>query len=85
MNLLAAFIFIGTIDSKDDFFATVELTSNPPQEQTSSAILPISAFPCTIEEGDIFYILKPTEGKPSVIVCAQAQPPTPIPSDEEGC
>jgi|TARA_R110001583_G_scaffold96407_8_gene240650 hypothetical protein len=84
MKLLATFLLVGTVDSKDDFFATVELNSNPPQEQAAIAVIPITAFPCKIEEGDTFYILKSTETGPTVIICAPTGLEKPI-SDDEGC
>ncbi len=69
MTLLTTFLLVGTVDSKDDFFATVEVNLNPPLEKASMAIMPISAFPCEIKEGDSFYILKLTKESLPVIIC----------------
>ena len=69
MKTLAAFVLIGTVDSKDDFFATVEITHNPPTEMHGTAVLPLHAFPCSIGEGDTFYILKLTKETDAVILC----------------
>ena len=69
MTLLTTFLLVGTVDSKDEFFATVEVNLNPPLESASMAIMPISAFPCEIKEGDNFYILKLTNESLPVIIC----------------
>ncbi len=69
MTLLTTFLLIGTVDSKDEFFATVEVNLNPPLENASMAIMPLSAFPCEIKEGDNFYILKLTNESLPVIIC----------------
>ena len=69
MKLLTTFVLIGTVDSKDDLFATVEINMNPQTEQVGHAVMPIHAFPCVIDEGDIFYILKLTEETVPVIIC----------------
>ena len=69
MKLLTTFVLIGTVDSKDDFFATVEINMNPRTEKVGHAVMPISAFPCVIKEGDTFYILKLTEETLPVIIC----------------
>ena len=77
MKLLTTFVLVGTIDSKDAFFATVEIDTNPQTMQVGHAVLPIHAFPCTVEEGDKFYILKLTEDSLPVIICENKE------SDEE--
>ena len=69
MKLLTTFVLIGTVDSRDDFFATVEINMNPQTEYVGHAVMPIHAFPCNIKEGDIFYILKLTEETLPVIIC----------------
>jgi len=69
MTLLTTFLLIGTVDSKDEFFATVEVNLYPPLENASMAIMPLSAFPCEIKEGDNFYILKLTNESLPVIIC----------------
>ena len=71
MKLLTTFLLIGTVDSKDDFFATVEINMNPATNQAGHAVMPITAFPCKIKEGDTFYILKLTEDTDPVIICKE--------------
>jgi hypothetical protein len=71
MKILTTFVLIGIVDSKDEFFATVEIQKNPPTEQHGTAVLPLHAFPCDIEEGDTFYILKLTTDSEAVILCKQ--------------
>lgn len=73
MKLLTTFLLIGTVDSKDDFFATVEINMNPATNQAGHAVMPLTAFPCKINEGDIFYILKLTEDAIPVIICKEDQ------------
>ena len=70
---LTTFVLIGTVDSKDDFFATVEINLNPATQMPGHAVLPISAFPCKIKEGDDFYILKLTKDSDSVIICKERE------------
>ena len=67
--LLTTFVLTGTVDSKDDMFATVEINLNPTLANPSTAIVPVSAFPCQIEEGSKFYILKLTVDTEPVIIC----------------
>ena len=69
MKLLTTFVLIGTVDSKDEFFATVEINMNPQTHHVGHAVLPLHAFPCQVGEGDIFYILKLTEESLPVIIC----------------
>jgi hypothetical protein len=69
MKILTTFLLVGTVDSKDDFFATVELNMNPATNQAGQAVMPLTAFPCEIKEGDTFYILKLTEDSIPVIIC----------------
>lgn len=69
MKLLTTFVLVGTIDSVDALFATVEISTNPPQEQMSLSVIPVNTFPCEIKEGDNFYILKLTADADSVIIC----------------
>ena len=71
MKLLTTFVLIGTVDSADDFMATVEINMNPATEQIGHAVMPLTAFPCEIKEGDTFYILKLTEESVPVIICKQ--------------
>lgn len=70
IKALATFVLIGTVDSMDSQFATVEINYNPATLQPAAmAVLPVSAFPCEIEEGDNFYILKTDPNKPATILC----------------
>jgi hypothetical protein len=71
MNLLATFILFGTVDSIDTTLAAVELNATTPVHQTSLTIMPVSAFPCTISEGSIFFVVKLYEDKEAEVVCAK--------------
>ena len=72
--LLSTFVLTGVVDSTDEVFATVEINLNPPIEQASMAIVPVTAFPCEIKEGTKFYILKLTEQDLPVIICGEHKP-----------
>jgi hypothetical protein len=69
MTVLKTFVLVGVVDSTDQFFASVEINTNPPVAEASLAVIPLHAFPCDIKEGDHFYILKLTEDDDSVIIC----------------
>ena len=69
IKMLTTFVLVGTVDSKDDFFATVEINMNPATEEPGHAVMPLTAFPCQIKEGETFYILKLTEESLPVILC----------------
>ena len=69
IKMLTTFVLVGTVDSKDDFFATVEINMNPATEKPGHAVMPLTAFPCQIKEGETFYILKLTEESLPVILC----------------
>ncbi len=71
MKLLTTFVLIGTVDSMDDYFATVEINMNPATQQVGHAVMPLAAFPCKIKEGETFYILKLTEEALPVIMCKE--------------
>ena len=73
MKLLTTFLLVGTVDSRDEFFATVEINMNPATQYAGHAVLPLHAFPCPIKEGDTFYILKLTEEAHPVIICKDLQ------------
>jgi hypothetical protein len=73
MKLLTTFVLVGTIDSMDTTFVTVELNTPAPTEQSSIAILPITAFPCDVLEGDRFFIIKLDESLDAEIICAVNQ------------
>jgi hypothetical protein len=55
----------------DTVFATVELNTPAPIEQSSIAVLPISAFPCDIGEGDRFFIVKLNKDLDAEIICVK--------------
>ena len=69
IKMLTTFVLVGTVDSKDDYFATVEINMNPATEKPGHAVMPLTAFPCQIKEGETFYILKLTEESLPVILC----------------
>jgi len=69
IKMLTTFVLVGTVDSKDAYFATVEISMNPATEKPGHAVMPLTAFPCQIKEGDTFYILKLTEESVPVILC----------------
>ena len=71
--LLTTFVLVGTVDSKDDFLAMVEINTNPATAQPGYAVIPLTAFPCEINEGETFYILRLTEHSESVIICKEDQ------------
>ena len=70
MKLLATFVLVGTVDSMDTTFATVELNTPEQTVQSSTAVLPITAFPCSIDEGDRFFIVKLDKNADAEIICA---------------
>jgi hypothetical protein len=51
-DILALIAMLGVVDSVTSGVAHVEITSA--QEETISAYIPVSLFPCLISEGDIF-------------------------------
>lgn len=68
--ILKTFVLIGVIDSFDEHFATVELNMNPATNGVpAQAVMPVNAFPCEIEEGQIFYVVKISEDSDPVVVC----------------
>ena len=71
MTVLKTFVLVGVVDSADQFFASVEINTNPPVAEASIAVIPLHAFPCDIKEGDRFYILKLTEDENPVIICGE--------------
>jgi len=71
IKALATFVLIGTVDLMDSQFATVEINYNPATtEAAAMAVLPITAFPCEIIEGDTFYIVKLDPKADAIILCA---------------
>ena len=72
MKTLATFILVGTIDSHDSQFATVELNMKPATNAgPAMAVMPVQAFPCKIKEGDTFYIVKLSEEADAFIICKE--------------
>jgi len=70
MQILTTFILVGMIDSFDSYFATVELNTTPASNGGPSvAVMPVSAFPCEIYEGKVFYVVKMHEDQDATIVC----------------
>jgi hypothetical protein len=70
MTALKVFILVGTIDSHDGQFATVELNLNPATNGgPAMAVMPVAAFPCEIAEGDTFYVVKLSSDADTVIIC----------------
>jgi len=76
--LLASFVINGTVDSFDNFFATVELELPNSNTKTSVAVMPISTFPCVIHEGTKFQLIKYSTGDDVIIQCV-------YPDEELGC
>ena len=70
MTMLTTFILVGMVDSYDPYFATVELNTTPASNGGPSiAVMPVSAFPCEIYEGKIFYVVKLHDEQDATIVC----------------
>ena len=72
MNILKTFVLLGVVDSHDGTFATVELNTNPASNGgPATAVIPVSAFPCEINEGKTFYVVKLHEEQDAVIICQE--------------
>ena len=72
MNVLTTFILLGMVDSHDEHFATVELNTNPATNGApATAVMPVSAFPCDIHEGKVFYVVKLHDNQDAVIICQE--------------
>tara|TARA_R110000851_G_scaffold147719_1_gene287713 strand:- start:1067 stop:1312 length:246 start_codon:yes stop_codon:yes gene_type:complete len=70
MTILTTFILVGMIDSYDAHFATVELNTTPASNGgVATAVMPVTAFPCEIYEGKVFYVVKLHDEQDAVIVC----------------
>ncbi len=70
MKVLTTFILVGMIDSHDAHFATVELNTTPASNGgPATAVMPVSAFPCEIYEGKVFYVVKLHDEQDATIVC----------------
>jgi len=77
MTALKVFILVGTIDSHDGQFATVELDLNPATNGGPAlVVVPVSAFPCEVREGRRFYVVKLSTGEDSIIICKEEQDET---------
>ena len=75
MTALKVFILVGTIDSHDGQFATVELDLNPATTGgPAMAVMPIAAFPCEVKEGNTFYVVKLFAAQDAVIICQKEKP-----------
>ena len=74
MTTLTTFILLGMVDSFDEHFATVELSTNPASNGgPATAVMPVNAFPCEIYEGKVFYVVKLHDNQDAVIVCHKEQ------------
>ena len=62
MKLLTVFVLVGSVDSTDEFFATVSL-----QAKAECA----HAFPCKIKAGESFHVIKETEDSIPIIQCGE--------------
>lgn len=70
MNILATFVLMGVVDSHDGVFATVELNTNPASNGgPATAVMPVTAFPCEISEGKVFFIVKMHKDQDAEIIC----------------
>jgi|TARA_R110000824_G_scaffold27566_2_gene93581 hypothetical protein len=70
MKLLTVFILTGSVDSTDEFFATVNLQTKADYVPIQT-VLPLHTFPCKIKAGDLFYILKETEDSAPIFQCGK--------------
>ena len=53
MKIIAAIaLYIGVVDSVNDKYAHVEITTS---EEIIFTSMPVAIFPCEIKEGDMFY------------------------------
>ena len=86
MNILTTFVLMGVIDSHDGVFATVELNTNPASNGgPATAVIPVTAFPCEISEGKVFYVVKLHEDQDAVIVCQEETKDDTRPDDPDTC
>lgn len=74
MTLMTVFVLVGSVQSTDQFFATVQLqTRDGCIEEAGQAVLPLHAFPCEIEAGDSFHVIKLTEDSIPLVQCGEFQ------------
>ena len=79
MKTLTTFVLLGMVDSFDKHFATVELNTNPATNGgPATAVIPVSAFPCEIYEGKVFYVVKLHDNQDAIIVCQEDAKDEPI-------
>jgi hypothetical protein len=72
MKILTTFILVGMVDSFDKQFASVEINTNPASNSgPAMAVMPVTAFPCDIYEGKVFYVVKLHESQDAVIICQE--------------
>tara|TARA_R100001163_G_C4983360_1_gene138671 strand:- start:432 stop:686 length:255 start_codon:yes stop_codon:yes gene_type:complete len=72
MKILTTFILVGMVDSYDKQFATVEINTNPATNAgPAMAVMPVTAFPCDIYEGKVFYVVKLHDEQDAVIICQE--------------
>ena len=72
MSILTTFVLVGMVDSFDKQFATVEINTNPATNAgPAMAVMPLTAFPCEIREGKVFYVVKLHETQDAVIICQE--------------
>ena len=68
MKLLTVMFVAGVVDSASDQSVTVELASRSGCEPIV-VVMPRSAFPCEVAEGDSFHLLKSKDKPDPVVVC----------------
>ena len=58
MNLLLALFLFGVVDQVDGNSVTAEIAG--PDHKAENTIFPLWMFPCDVQEGDKFYVIKST-------------------------
>ncbi len=86
MNMLTTFVLMGVIDTHDGVFATVELNTNPASNGgPATAVMPVSAFPCEISEGQVFFVVKIHEDQDAQIICQKEDKNVGQPDEPDTC
>ena len=86
MNMLTTFVLMGVIDSHDGVFATVELNTNPASNGgPATAVMPVTAFPCEISEGKVFFVVKMHEDQDAQIICQEEEKNEIQPDPPDSC
>jgi hypothetical protein len=86
MNMLTTFVLMGVIDTHDGVFATVELNTNPASNGgPATAVMPVSAFPCEISEGQVFFVVKIHEDQDAQIICQKEDKDVGQPDEPDTC